>query len=462
LNLYPSFHGQNDQIEGRDGIQEVYVGTVLYFNRSTENQEEKGSIRRKTGSKKLYVDFYYFGKRVLKTTGLDDNPSNYAKVRDWLDRNMEKIANGTFVFAKAFPGASQEEKQFFAQKEGWNYSLEPRQILFGDYVEKWMKEIWSTFRPEGKGRDFKQAIDYWLLPYFGGKTFHQITGVEVKKFLAGLRWRDGKNKGQPLSRSRVKNILIPMRSIWNDACDENHWELPDPFRNIKKQMPKKVKKAPTIFRFEEWMKLIDNIDPFYKDVAEVMIMTGMIGSEIAGLKKDHISDGCIHVQDSIVRRVERVGLLKTDYRQREIPITNALRERLDRAIKNSNGSYIFSMKGGEPFNINSFRKTPWSRALEKAEVRYRNTYATRHSFAEWCLVGGIHPERLIRLLGHGSKQMVYEVYGKYVDGIEADTGQIREYFGNAFFGLSKTKTSSFPSSFGESHGESLRSLHATI
>jgi len=31
--------------------------------------------------------------------------------------------------------------------------------------------------------------------------------------------------------------------------------------------------------------------------------------------------------------------------------------------------------------------------------------------------------------------MVYEVYGKYVAGIEKDTGQIREYFGNDFFDL---------------------------
>lgn len=154
-------------------------------------------------------------------------------------------------------------------------------------------------------------------------------------------------------------------------------------------------------------------------------MTGMIGSEMAGLKKEHIHGGFIYVRDSIVRGVARIGELKTEYRRREIPITSALRERLDRAIQRGNGSYIFSMEDGEHFNINSFRKTPWSKALDKAGAKYRHTYTTRHSFAEWCLIGGIHPERLIRLLGHGSKQMVYEVYGKYVKDIGKDTGQIR-------------------------------------
>ncbi|MGA2732976.1 MAG: hypothetical protein ABSG35_10325 [Syntrophobacteraceae bacterium] len=106
-----------------------------------------------------------------------------------------------------------------------------------------------------------------------------------------------------------------------------------------------------------------------RGVAEVMIRTGMIGSEIAGLKQGHIYDGSIHVQDSIVRGVERVGMLKTDYRPRGTPITSALKERLDRAIQKASGSYIFSMKGGGRLKINSFRKTPWSKALEKAGVK---------------------------------------------------------------------------------------------
>jgi integrase len=35
-------------------------------------------------------------------------------------------------------------------------------------------------------------------------------------------------------------------------------------------------------------------------------------------------------------------------------------------------------------------------------------------------------------MGHGSKQMIYEVYGKYVEGTEEDADNIRAYFGNDF------------------------------
>ena len=52
------------------------------------------------------------------------------KVRQWLDRIIERRDNGKLVFADVFPGATEEEKGYFAKLEGWQYSPEPRDILF--------------------------------------------------------------------------------------------------------------------------------------------------------------------------------------------------------------------------------------------------------------------------------------------------------------------------------------------
>jgi len=35
-------------------------------------------------------------------------------------------------------------------------------------------------------------------------------------------------------------------------------------------------------------------------------------------------------------------------------------------------------------------------------------------------------------MGHGSKKMIYEVYGDYIEGLEEDFWQILEYFGQDF------------------------------
>ena len=204
-----------------------------------DNQEKKqGAVIRKPGSRKLYVLFSYFNRRVEKTTGLNDNPANRQKVRVWLDRIIERRDTGQLVFAEAFPGASEEEKAHFAKLEGWQYSPEPRDILFGTYAQEWLQTIWAEL-PEGtKKDDYRQIIDYWLLPYFKDHTFFQISGVELQKFLTTLKWQKGKNQGQPLSKARVKNILIPLRTIWNDACDQYRWVLHNPFTTSRNTCPR--------------------------------------------------------------------------------------------------------------------------------------------------------------------------------------------------------------------------------
>lgn len=56
----------------------------------------------------------------------------------------------------------------------------------------------------------------------------------------------------------------------------------------------------------------------------------------------------------------------------------------------------------------------------------------RQTFAAWSLTLRMDPLRLVRLMGHGSKQMVFDTYGNYVEGLEQDTLLILEYLGRDF------------------------------
>jgi len=373
----------------------------------------------------------------------------------WVDCQKEKIDNGTFVFAKAFPGASAKEKDFHAKLEGWDYKPQSQDVLFKDYVEAWEKRFLTNCQSESKRRDYKQAIDYWLLPYFAGKTFFQITGVALKEFIPTLVWKAGRKKGKPLSASRIRNILIPLRAIWDDANEEHRWDLSDPFTYVKKCLPKRSKKHPEVFRFDEWLLIVENIDPFYRPIAETMIMTGMIGSEIAGLRKKDIVGDHLIIQNSIVRNHEKTEL-KTEYRSRRLPITAALHKRLDTVLNRSKGKYVFGMKSGRIFDVDSFRKNPWTTAFKKAGIPYKVPYTMRHSFAAWALMLRMDPNKLVNLMGHGSKKMIYEVYGNYVEGLETDAGKILGYFGKDFLGLKENTTLPFTTMLGESHGESYK------
>lgn len=433
---------------------ETTVRQINHLDLLFDNEGKKqGTIIKKNGSRKLYILFYHFGKRIEKTTGLDDTPQNRQKVRLWLDRVIEKRDSGRLVFAEAFPGAPEKEKEAFAKLEGWHYSPDPRNVNIGDYLKKWNKEVVELYDSDSKRFDYRAIINSWVKPYFAEKTFHDLTRLEMQKFIATFKCKIGKNKGTPLSRARSVNIITVVRTMFNDAIDEFHWDLSDPFRNLNRHIPKRPPKTREIFRFDEWLQILDAIPSWHRPMIEIMMLTGMIHSEISGLLRSHIHQDHIMVQQSIVRGVES-PTLKTRYRVRKMPITNRIRAILDEVLARTDSPYVFAQPDGKPYLRENFTERTWTRAIAKCNIPYRPPYSLRHSFAAWCLLIGIEPLRLVRLMGHGSKQMVYEVYGNYLDGIETDYWDILNYFGKDFVEVKKRPLAFYQNYHSENLGES--------
>ncbi len=90
--------------------------------------------------------------------------------------------------------------------------------------------------------------------------------------------------------------------------------------------------------------------------------------------------------------------------------------------------------------------------LEKGGHQLRNTGSNvifRATFLHG--QGPDHRQRLVSLMGHASKHMVFKIYGNYVEGLEEDTELIFEYFGADFLQPRKRKN---PVPFGYSTGHS--------
>jgi len=226
-------------------------------------------------------------------------------------------------------------------------------------------------------------------------------------------------------------VLQVFKTVWKNACRKHRWKLEDPLEDKTDYLPKKKKRTFVVLRFAEWEAIIEAMEPFYRPVAKLMMLTGLIASEIAALKQSHIRDGYLHIEESIVREVEKDDL-KTDYRGRRYRLTKALSEILEEAAANSSGEYLFRMNTGKTFTAERFQRQVWTKALKTAGVEYRKPYITRHSFAAWSLAIRIDQNRLVSLMGHASKQMIYETYGKYVEGLEKDRFKILAYFGRDF------------------------------
>jgi len=427
------------------------VSSVISLN---ETLPRGGAIKRRKGSEKLYVDFYYFGNRVTKSTGLDDTPQNRNKVRLFLDKSMQKIEESTFRFADAFPGATRKEKKFFTELEGQQFNPEPQHVMFMEYTKEWMKRVLPTITSDTKVRDYKSALNSRILPYFKKMNFYQISSTELQKFIAGMVKKSGADKGKPLARQRVQNILIPLRRIWEDAADQYRWKERNPFETINKHLPTKKRcRNNKVFRFDEWMFFLKSVPEFYRPHLEFLVMTGLSASELAGLRKDDVSDRYITLQRSIVLKEEK-EMLKNQFRFRRVQITVAIRRVLDQIIKQCpNSPYLFAMEDGGAFDGNSFRKVAWNKALKASQIANKTPYSTRHTFCAWSLLIGINPMKMVNLMGHSSKQMVFQNYGEYVEDLEDDLEDILNYYGMDFL-VKPVKNKTPLLSYGVSNGVS--------
>lgn len=56
----------------------------------------------------------------------------------------------------------------------------------------------------------------------------------------------------------------------------------------------------------------------------------------------------------------------------------------------------------------------WDVSVEKAGIRRRTPYQTRHTYACWALAAGANPSFIASQLGHEDVQMVYRVYGAWI------------------------------------------------
>lgn len=407
---------------------------------ANSQKRSMGSIIKKKSSGILYVKAYFFGKSFEITSELPDTAENRAMLRTWLTTVMDDHYAGNLDFSDKFPGAKPEWKLFYAQKNASLFDLKRKDVLVATHIEEMKKSFIGAIKNKSMQIDYLNAINARLLPFFKekGLTFADITPDCMLKLAKSFY----KANGEPLSRSRISKLITALRLVISYANTTYGWQpQPDPFWIIKKVAEiAEARESTRVLTYDEFMRIltaIDSINPWYRPIVELMVLTGMIPSEIAGLKSAAIKGNYIIIKNSVVMDTEKSGN-KNIFRTRNILITSSIRRVLDEIIKrNKNPKYIVTMEDGKAFAAEKFRKNIWTPVLAKAGVEYEKPYCLRHTFIAWALLADMQPYVLSGITGHASKRMIYDVYGKYVPGLENDRPSIIEYLGDDFVSENK-------------------------
>ena len=377
-----------------------------------------GSIRSRSG--KLFFDFRYRGVRCREQTKLSDNPVNRKRATTTLERIEAEILVGTFDYATYFPNSNSTER--FRRIDAVQLASSSSIPSFRDFADTWFTENEPRWKHSYK-ITLRTSLDKHILPVFGEVQLDEIEKSAVLAFRANLARIPRKDGASGLSPSRINHVMVPLRSIMNEAAER--YEFSSPFKNIK---PLKVGRSDVDpFTLEEVRQLIEHVRPDYKNYLIVRFFTGMRTGEVHGLKWKHVDfqHRQILVRESFVAGQQTTT--KTDGSTREIQMSQPVLDALKQQSKvTCDIDYVFANKSGNPLSVHNVTKRIWYPLLKRLGIPLRRPYQTRHTAATLWLAAGENPEWIARQMGHSTTEMLFRIYSRYVPNLTRQDGSAFE------------------------------------
>lgn len=389
-----------------------------------------GSIRRRSESGLLFLDFVLQGQRLREQTALPDTPVNRKRLQKALDRVEVEIALGTFDYQKTFgkPLPSREPvAEAAVEASAPELQRQPSSRTgtptFKVFAEQWFAESEVSWRRSYRVTQ-RGSIDQYLIPYFGEKEVGQITKADVLAFRATLAKVTTRKSQSTLSNRRINSVMKPLRQILNEAADR--FEFTSAFRNIK---PLKMKRSDVMpFTLDEVQQILTTVRADYRQYFTVRFFTGMRTGEAHGLKWKYVDfeRRLILVREAIVLKEE--DELKTDGSVRDIQMNDLVFDALQAQFKvtGKTSEFVFCNRNGTPIDNQNFLNRVWSPLLRHLDIPHRRAYQMRHTAATLWLASGEAPEWIARQLGHTSTEMLFRVYSRYVPNLTRRDGSAME------------------------------------
>jgi integrase len=145
---------------------------------------------------------------------------------------------------------------------------------FGEVAQQWAK-IMSQKVKSSTMKDYRGAMNYYILPKFGNAPIIDIDFLDIEEFRTEMK----------CSNKRKNNVLVPMRSLMKFAfraglIDKNPMDLVENLTVSKPEIyPMSIEK---VHRF------LDVVNPQYKNFFTAAFYSGMRFGEMAALKWKNI------------------------------------------------------------------------------------------------------------------------------------------------------------------------------
>lgn len=296
-------------------------------------------------------------------------------------------------------------------------ALPDGQDLFSTVSTEWLK-VREPFLKESSIAKYRNILNRYLLPEFGGRSVAEITKEELSGYLTWLLTSGGIH-GNGLSPKGVRGIICVLDAVLGYARDTRHVKAAD----LGKFPLKDQKKPLRVFSVREQHILEECLlSDMGSDRLGIMLClyTGIRLGELCALKWEdislenrkldiHATMTRIQTPDDPKRRTRVIVTLpKSACSVREIPLPGDLLRLLKEREAPKDTYFLTGRRNAymEPRTMeNRFKAIVNACGIEDA-----NFHALRHTFATRCIELGFDVKSLSEILGHASVKITMDRY----------------------------------------------------
>lgn len=350
--------------------------------------------------------FMYKGMRCRETIKLEPTKSNIKYCANLRAEVLNKIARNEFNYAEYFPGSK------LAARVGLIKQVD--KISCGELLNKQLLNyemmVQNGYMSPSTLFGYKKIISGQLLPFFAKYNIDAVTVPILKKWISSLN----------ATPKTIRNCLTPLHTIFKDAViDGIIQENPLAKLDINKFIQiASIKSEFDAEPFNEMEKqtIIDAASGQTRNLFQFGFWSGLWTSELIALKWVDVdfNQGIVNVHRAKVCNIEKSTKTKSGVRTL-ILLPKALEALQNQIFYTQNSEYVFHNPNTNQAWANSNKVSDmWRKVISTANVRYRNCYQMRHTYASTLLSNGENPWWVATQMGHVDVEMIFKHYGRWL------------------------------------------------
>lgn len=319
---------------------------------------------------------------------------------------LRKIQAGTFHYADYFPH-SPRARQFDAG--GRRIMVRARLDAQLEVYEHQVKN--GNLKPSTY-EGYAKAINSERMRYWDGIALAEATPSKLREWISSM----------DVTAKRARNLLTPLRSVFEDALNDELIEF-NPFERIAlNKLLKQTTKASDYevdpFTAAERAVLLSHARADERPMLQFWLETGLRPGELMALRWSRI-DWVAHkarIDTNLVAKSEVAPKTAAGVRDVELSAEAVAALQAQKPATFLADQHVWhNPRTSSAWETDAqIRKTLWEPLLKRSGVRYRNPYQVRHTYASAQLTAGANPWWVAQQLGHVDVEMVFRTYGKFI------------------------------------------------